>query len=90
MDRAPKLVLDGEAVETLLSLPPTARRRVLQFLDQLRSEPPRITEDYFETDLSGRHISVKAIRPVLIRYWLDGPADELRVIRLTIVKPWRG
>ena len=54
------------------------------------SEPPRITEDYFETDLYGRHISVKAIRPVLIRYWLDGPADELRVIRLTIVKPWSG
>ena len=90
MGSSPKLVLDGEAVETLLSLPPAARRRILQVLDQLRNESPRITEDFSETDPSGRHISVKAIRPVLIRYWLDGPVDEFRVTRLTIVKPWKG
>ena len=89
MTRLPKLVLDGEAVETLLSLSPVARRRILQALDQLRHEPPRNTEDFAETDSSGRHISVKAVRPVLIRYWLDGAVDEFRVIRLTIVKPWR-
>jgi hypothetical protein len=90
MDGSPKLVLDGEAVEMLLSLPPAARRRILQVLDQLRHEPPRITEDFSETDPAGRHISVKGIRPVLIRYWLDGPVDEFRVTRLTIVKPWKG
>ena len=88
MTSVPKLVLDGEAVETLLALPPAARRRILSVLEQLRHERPRTTEDFSETDLAGRHISVKAVRPVLIRYWSDGPADEFRVTRITIVKPW--
>ena len=89
MISAPKLVLDGEAVETLLALPPAARRRVLSVLEQLRHEHPRTTEDFSETDLADRHISVKAVRPVLIRYWLDGPVDEFRVTRITVVKPWK-
>jgi hypothetical protein len=84
----PKLVLDGEAVETLLSLAPGVRRKILSVLDLLRQKPPRLTEDFAEYDLSGRHISVKAARPVLIRYWLDGPVEEFRVIRITIVRPW--
>ena len=88
MADAPKLVLDGEAVETLLALPLVARRRVLSILDQLRHEPPRLTEDFSESDPIGRHISVKAVRPVLIRYWLDGPVNEFRVVRITVVKPW--
>lgn len=88
MTSAPKLVLDGEAVETLLALPPAARCRILSVLEQLRHDRPRTTEDFSETDLAGRHISVKAVRPVLIRYWLDGPVNELRVTRMTVVKPW--
>ena len=88
MTVAPKLVLDGEVVETLLALPPAARRRVLSVLEQLRQEHPRTTEDFSESDSVGRHISVKAVRPVLIRYWLDGPADEFRVTRMTVVRPW--
>lgn len=88
MAESPRLVLDGEAVETLLALPLVARRRVLSVLEQLRREPPRLTEDFSESDPAGRHVSVKAVRPVLIRYWLDGPVDEFRVTRLTVVKPW--
>ena len=88
MAGSPKLVLDGEAVETLLALPPAARRRVLRILEQLRHEPPRLTEDFSERDPAGRHISVKGVRPVLIRYWLDGPVDEFRVTRITVVRPW--
>ena len=88
MAESPRLVLDGEAVETLLALPPRVRWRVLSVLEQLRHEPPRLTEDFSESDLVGRHISVKAVRPVLIRYWLDGPVDEFRVTRMTVVKPW--
>jgi hypothetical protein len=88
MTSSPKLVLDGEAVDTLLVLPPAARRRILSVLEQLRHERPRTTEDFSETDLAGRHISVKAVRPVLIRYWLDAAVDEFRVTRITVVKPW--
>ena len=90
MSKTPKLVLDGEAVETLLALPPAVRKRILAALDQLRIETPRMTEDFAETDPSGRHISVKGVRPVLIRYWLDAPADEFRVTLITVVKPWTG
>ena len=85
---SPKLVLDGEAVDTLLALAPSVRRRILGVLDQLRQQSPRTTEDFAETDLTGLHISVKGVRPVLIRYWLDGPADEFRITRITILKPW--
>jgi hypothetical protein len=54
MTSSPKLVLDGEAVDTLLVLPPAARRRILSVLEQLRHERPRTTEDFSETDLAGR------------------------------------
>ena len=84
----PKLVLDGEAVNTLLSLKPASRQRILQTLEQLRNLPPHETQDFSERDLSGRHISVKTVRPVLIRYWLDGPVDELRILSITPVRNW--
>jgi len=85
---SPNLVLDGEAVETLLALAPSVRRRILGILDQLRQQSPRSTEDFTETDPTGRHISVKGVRPVLIRYWLDGPANEFRITSITVLKPW--
>jgi len=83
-------VLDGEAVETLLALPPAVRKRLLTVLEQLRLDLPRNTEDFSETDFSGRFISVKGVRPVLIRYWLDAAVAELRVVRISVVKPWNG
>jgi hypothetical protein len=89
MSKTPRLVLDELAVETLLSLPSTARQRVLSELNSLRIGHPHFTEDFAETDGSGRHISVKAMRPVLVRYWLDGPVDELRILSIQVVKPWR-
>ena len=88
MSVSPKLVLDVESVETILSLPSATRRRILAALQHLRQERPQDTEDYSESDATGRHISVKAIRPVMIHYWLDGAVDEFRVIRVTLVKQW--
>jgi hypothetical protein len=88
MASAPRLVLDGEAVETLLGLPSGVRNRILKVLDQLRNDVPRTTEDFSEQDDAGRHVSVKTVRPVMIRYWLDGPVNEFRVTRITVVKSW--
>ena len=88
MARTPKLVLDEEAVDTVLALPTAVRRRIMKALDLLRDEPPHTTEDFREKDATGRNISVKAIRPVMIHYWLDGPVDEFRVTRIAVVKPW--
>jgi hypothetical protein len=87
MPQTPKLVLDGEAVEALLALPSAQRRRLLADLESLRQDHPQATEDFSLTDDSGRHISVKALRPVLVAYWLDSPVDELRIIRITRAKP---
>ena len=89
MARSPKLVLDEEAVEAILSLTANQRRRVIAALEGIRDGHPFETEDFAETDATGRHVSVKAARPVLITYWLDGPVDELRVTRIMVVKPWR-
>lgn len=89
MDLLPRLVLDGEAVELLLGLRPESRRRVINELERLRQVPPRESEDFAERDGTGRHVSVKAVRPVMIRYWLDGAVNELRIVGITIVKPWK-
>ena len=83
----PKLVLNATAVETLFALSAGQRRRVLNVLEKLRHEHPQTTEDFAEQDESGRHVSVKTVRPVVIHYWLDGPVDELRVTRITLLKP---
>lgn len=88
MSASPKLVLDEESVATILALPSATRRRILAVLYQLRQARPQDTEDYTERDATGRLISVKAIRPVMIHYWLDGAVAEFRVIRVTLVKPW--
>ncbi len=58
-------------------------------LERLRQVPPRESEDFAERDGTGRHVSVKAVRPVMIRYWLDGAVNELRIVGITIVKPWK-
>lgn len=89
MDILPRLVLDGEAVDVLFGLRPESRRRVIEELERLRHEPPRETEDFAERDGTGRHVSVKAIRPVMIRYWLDGAVNELRIISISVVRPWK-
>lgn len=88
MARKPKLVLDEEAIEIILSAPSKARRRLFKVLNELRNEQPRATEDFFEGDETGRHISIKAARPFMIHYWLDGAVDEFRVVRIIEVKPW--
>jgi hypothetical protein len=89
MDLLPRLVLDGEAVEVLLGLRPESRRRVINELERLRQVPSRESEDFAERDGTGRHVSVKAVRPVMIRYWLDGAVNELRIIGIIVVKPWK-
>lgn len=86
MASPPKIVLDEEAVETILALSPAYRRRLLAMIGLLRHDHPHETEDFRETDDTGRHISVKAIRPVLVSYWLDGPVNELRIIRITRIQ----
>ncbi len=88
MPGPPKLVLDEQSVEAILELPSQLRRRILAALNQLRNDAPQVTEDYTEKDSTGRRISVKAVRPVMIHYWLDGAVNEFRIIRVTIVKPW--
>lgn len=89
MARTPKLVLDEDAVKVILSLSPAQRSRMLKLLDQLRTEHPRQTEDFVEYDETGRHVSVKSMSPVMVHYWLDGPADEFRVTKITMLKAWR-
>ena len=87
MPPTPKLVLDGDAVDAILVLPAAQRRRLLDSLDRLCHEHPYTSEDFHFADETGRHISIKAIRPVLVAYWLDGPVNELRITRITRVRP---
>lgn len=85
MPADPKLVLDESVMRYALAAPPKLRSRLVAHLEQLQrstTEPP----DFREQDATGRWLNVKALRPFLITYWLDGPADELRIVDVQTVR----
>ena len=69
----------------ILSLSGDRRRRLLQHLQYLKArwhEEP----DFHEPSHCGRRLSVKALRPFLVSYWIDGPVNELRVVDVQIIR----
>ncbi|MBK8095335.1 MAG: hypothetical protein IPK32_26030 [Verrucomicrobiaceae bacterium] len=80
-----QIVLDEDAMRFVLAAPATRRRRIMAQLEFLRnhsSDPA----DFREKDLSGRWLSVRALSPFLITYWLDGAVDELRIVDIQHVR----
>lgn len=79
MPASPKLVLDEDVVRFVIALPPVLRRRLIVHLEHLQSHLFE-TADFQEQDVTGRWLSIRALHPFIITYWLDGPVDELRVV----------
>jgi len=85
MPADPKIVLDESVMRYALAAPSKLRSRLVANLEQLQrspSEPP----DFREQDSTGRWLSIKALRPFLITYWLDGPVNELRIVDVQTVR----
>ena len=80
-----KLVLDEAVLHFFASSRLTERRQLLSALEQLRSDPQREAH-YVSKDAAGRDLSVIAIRPFLITYWLDMLIREIRIINIERVR----
>ncbi|MFM2178105.1 MAG: hypothetical protein RL015_2203 [Verrucomicrobiota bacterium] len=85
MPSDPKIVMEEDVVRYVLAASAKQRRRLIAQLEYLQKhsfEPP----DFQEKDRSGRWLNVKALKPFLITYWLDGPVDELRIVNIETVR----
>ncbi len=76
-----ELVIHGPSMDFLLSCRSAERRRVLEFCDQLRSNPYQ-QGDYQETDLTGRRLQVRIIGNYALTFWADPAVKEVRVVRI--------
>ena len=83
--KPPTLIYDEAVMQTLLGLRIAERTRVMRALKQMKSAPPAESV-YSLRDASGRMLSVLAVPPFLITYWLDGPVNELRIVDLQRVR----
>ncbi len=79
-----KLVLDEEAFQVFLSSSAARRRQLLSHLERLKTDPQR-PPDYTTKDSTGRTVSVVALRPYLVTYWLDAYVSEVRILNIQIV-----
>jgi hypothetical protein len=81
-----KLVLDESSFQFFIGLRAPERRRVLYVLDQLKRNPQQ-ERHFVMADSTGRRLSVLALKPFLISYWLDSLALEVRVVDIQRVRP---
>jgi len=81
-----KLVLDEQALSTLLACRSAERLNLLQSLQSLKRDPLQ-KGDYIERDDTGHDIQVKVFGHYLLSYWLDGPVSELRVVDIERIRP---
>ena len=76
-----EFVLVGSCARALLAQPRDTRRRTLELLAQLEHYPFR-EPDFREPGASGRSYSVIVDRDIVVTYWLDDAAKEVRIVQL--------
>ena len=76
--------LVGEAARTLIALPPKRRRKAMALIEGLAADP--FTEpDLRDNGPSGRTYSILVRDDLLLTYWVDHAAKDLRVLRIEFV-----
>lgn len=73
--------LGDEAVHVFASLPARLREKLLRELDHLARFPAQ-TGDYKEAGVTSRIYEVKLSGDLLITWWVDHAAKEVRVVRI--------
>jgi hypothetical protein len=79
------LVLAEPAFHFFNSLRAVDRRKALHAFEQLKRNPHR-QHDFETRDSTGRPLSVVAVKPFLITYWLDDFVLEVRVVNIQRVR----
>lgn len=74
-------VLSGKALAFLLSLQKRQQRRLIEALYRL-AEYPNQPGDYESTDETGRKVQHLQAGPLVISYWPDSFAQELRITEI--------
>jgi hypothetical protein len=75
------LAIDLEALRFLLSLKPTHRVKLLQWLDKLQNEPFR-SGQLTVADAVGRDIQVSVVSIFLVYHWTDHAVKTVQVVRI--------
>ncbi len=79
-----RLVLDEIPLRFLISRTPAQRRVLFAALDALKNDPS--AEAHFRSrDSVGRELSLRAVRPFLLTYWLDASVKEVRVVDIELL-----
>ena len=73
-----------EAVHTFTALPAKRRVKLLQLCEHLARHPHQ-SGDYHESGLTGRIYQLKLCDDLLITWWVDDAAREVRIVRLECV-----
>jgi mRNA-degrading endonuclease RelE of RelBE toxin-antitoxin system len=73
-----EVFLRAEAIQSLRSIPASARKRISSFIDLLSSDPA-LPGDYHITDSTGRIIEIKILGSHAITFWADHAAREIKI-----------
>jgi hypothetical protein len=73
--------LGDEAVHAFTALPAKSRQKTLQACEHL-ARHPRQSGDYREPGADGRPYEVKLFDDLLLTWWVDHAAREVRIVRL--------
>ncbi len=72
-------VLSSKAAAFLVGLSRGRQRKLIGLLFQLADNPSQIG-DYSEIDETGREVQFILIRDLLVAFWADDAARELRIV----------
>ena len=76
-----EVVLRRAAAQAATALTRRQRHQVESFLDLLAKSPGQ-PGDFNEADTLGRHHEVKALDEVIVTWWVDHAAREIRVVEI--------
>lgn len=69
------------AVQAFAALPPRRRGQLLRLFEAMIRQPNQ-AGDYQEVGISGRPYEVKLIDELILTWWVDHAAKEVRIIRI--------
>ena len=76
--------LSEEAVDVFCRLSTRQRRRLLRGCERMTAYPHQMG-DYQEVGVTGRIYQVTLVEDLLITWWADDAARELRIVRLEVI-----
>ena len=81
-----KFVVDESVVEFFLQRSKREREELLRIFKSIAASPYQRGE-WIQRTSSGRELQVKRFRHWVIRYWLDDPVREVRIVDVEKVVP---